>query len=145
MDRNIELKFPSINDFGYRQTSPPDISYNCIAWAAEDNGRWWWPTAQAYWPSGVERKLDVDSFIKAYGTIGYTPCDNGEFEESYDKIAIYVDENNHPTHAARQLHNGFWTSKLGRYKDIEHCSVHGVEGKEYGRVAVFLKRKKKCD
>jgi hypothetical protein len=46
-----------------------------------------------------------------------------------------------PTHAARQLPNGKWTSKLGRWQDIEY-ELDGLVGKMYGTVTVnqILKR-----
>ena len=44
-----------------------------------------------------------------------------------------------PTHAARQLPNGKWTSKLGRWEDIEH-DLEGLTGEMYGSVQQILKR-----
>ncbi len=44
-----------------------------------------------------------------------------------------------PEHAARQLANGRWTSKLGRAEDIEH-QLHDLEGEVYGTVALLMKR-----
>jgi hypothetical protein len=58
----------------------------------------------------------------------------------FEKIAIYVlDEK--PQHAARQLPNGKWTSKLGQYEDIEHNALEGLEGSIYGYVACVMKRR----
>ena len=37
----IERDFPNLLTTGYEITSPDTIDYNCIAWAAEDNERWW--------------------------------------------------------------------------------------------------------
>ena len=54
------------------------------------------------------------------------------------KIAIYQ-SGGLPTHAARQLPDGQWTSKLGRNIDISH-TLPGLEGPEYGQVAVFMRR-----
>jgi hypothetical protein len=45
-----------------------------------------------------------------------------------------------PKHAARSLPNGAWTSKLGDDEDIEHSTLAVLEGREYGRAKVFLKR-----
>jgi hypothetical protein len=44
-----------------------------------------------------------------------------------------------PTHAAQQLSNGKWTSKLGRWQDIEH-ELDGLVGEMYGTVKQILKR-----
>lgn len=139
----IKQVFPNLgNDFDI--TSPRDTDYNCIAWAARDNALWWWPDKQytKFWPPEVEREATIEAFIKAYATLGYIVCSNGTLEPGYDKIAIFANDKNEPKHAARQLNNGHWTSKLGPEEDIEHFNVQGVEGKHYGRVACFMKRAK---
>ena len=94
----------------------------------------------------------VECFIDAYRTLGYEPCDSEVVEKGFEKIALYVQVNGSPTHVARQLPNGIWTSKLGRSFDIEHPFVDQWERivcmpgyrrfdlKPYGRIDVFLKR-----
>ncbi|MCI0637958.1 MAG: hypothetical protein L0Y72_23715 [Gemmataceae bacterium] len=42
-----------------------------------------------------------------------------------------------PTHAARQLPTGRWSSKLGPSEDIEH-DLHALEGEIYGTIALKL-------
>ena len=72
--------------------------------------------------------------------MGYQPCDTGDLETRFEKIAIYVDQvTREPTHAARQLTNEIWTSKLGSLEDIEH-TLEGITGAEYGEIGQFLKR-----
>ena len=44
-----------------------------------------------------------------------------------------------PTHAARQLRSGRWTSKLGQAEDIEH-ELRALEGAIHGAVVLILKR-----
>ena len=62
-------------------------------------------------------------------------------------MAIFVDSNGLPTHAAKQdfCNKGLWKSKLGEYKDIGH-TIKGISGSfnqySYGNVAIILKRKK---
>ena len=68
-------------------------------------------------------------------------CKNEKFENGFEKVALYVDKDGAPTHAARQLPNGKWTSKLGNGEDIEHETIHVVEGDGYGKAKYFLKRK----
>lgn len=51
-----------------------------------------------------------------------------------------MSKDNKPTHAARQLSSGHWTSKLGDCEDIEHFALDGVANKIYGAAVVFLKR-----
>lgn len=142
--QDIEKSFPNLSEYGYTITSPETVEYNCIAWAAGDTTAWWWPDDQYqyYWPSEIPRRESIETFIKAYETLGYSLCDNAEIEDSLEKIAIYVDSNRKPTHAARQLSNNLWTSKLGRLEDIEH-SLDGFLDSIYGSVAVIMKRPRK--
>lgn len=126
-------------------TSPSDPFYNCIAWAAGDTNNWWWPND--YWPNEVPREDSLDAFIMAYSTMGYYPCAEEDMEIGFEKIAIYV-ENSEPRHAARQLPNGLWTSKLGKTEDVVHdlhelrAHVLQISGNlsDYGVVAIILKR-----
>jgi hypothetical protein len=60
-------------------------------------------------------------------------------DPAWIKIAVYADGAT-PTHAARQLSSGWWTSKLGPSLDIEHATPEAVAGGVYGVVAVILSR-----
>jgi hypothetical protein len=117
----------------------PTSNYNCIAWAAADDQRFWWPTPYSYWPAGAPREVNLESFETAYATMGYLACDDGTLESGFEKIAIFADSDGKPTHAARQLPDGFWTSKLGHSVDIRH-ELHALAGSNYGTVVKFLKR-----
>src|SRR5262245_254612 len=103
-------------------TSPETVAYNCIAWAAEDTSRKWWPDKMGvgYWPQGVPREATLATFIKAFAALGYEECEDGSLEPEFTKIAIFTKPAGTPAHAARQLPNGRWTSKLGSEVDIEH-------------------------
>lgn len=140
--RDIEVNFPTLLNSGYNITSPGTIEYNCIAWAASENDAWWWLdlSYNYYWPPEIIRECTIDSFIQAYGLLGYSVCENGNFEDGFEKIVIYVDVNSKPTHAARQLENHHWTSKLGAMEDIEHYTVEGISGSTYGSPAIFMRR-----
>ncbi len=139
----IEEIFPSLQAIGYDITSPATKEYNCIAWAAGDSETWWWPNKDCFWPYEIPQEESLDVFIKVYEALGYSLCDNDRYEEGVEKVAIYVDSEGIPTHAARQLNNGRWTSKLGKLEDIEHNTLEGLAGYEYGTVAVIMKRPKK--
>ena len=140
MVRNtLEQAFPRLRGTIYNITSPRTAEYNCIAWAAGDTERWWWPTPSSYWPPGVSLEETIESFIQAFVTLGFVPTDRDQLEPGFEKIAIYVDNTGKPTHVARQLHNGFWTSKLGHSVDIEHTLL-GLTNSSYGSVAQVLKR-----
>lgn len=138
----IEEIFPALQSGGYDITSPATKEYNCIAWAAGDSETWWWPNKDCFWPPAIPQEETLDVFIKVYEAFGYSRCDSDNYEDGVEKVAIYVDSEGTPTHAARQLSNGRWTSKLGKLEDIEHNTLEGLAGSEYGTVAVIMKRPK---
>lgn len=89
----------------YEITSPIDPFYNCIAWAAQETDRLWWPFAyppMGYWPDGIDRTETVECFIVAFATLGYIPCENGDLEHGFEKLVIYA-SGSEVTHMARQL------------------------------------------
>lgn len=137
----IETDFPRLVNTGYSVKSPPSQYYNCIAWAAGATDRWWWPDSFgiSYWPSSAPRAETLDAFIEAFESLGYMACQDAEYEEGFQKIAIYADPDGRPKHAARQVASNTWTSKLGKIEDIEHA-LEGLEGSGYGSIAVFMKR-----
>ncbi|MBI4767911.1 MAG: hypothetical protein HY787_25510 [Deltaproteobacteria bacterium] len=134
---SVRQQFPNLDDSNHSETSPRSTRYNCIAWAAGDCSNFWWPK-YGYWPSGVSSELTIDSFIEAFQTLGYQSCNGPDYEPSFEKIAIYA-KSGSPTHAARQLASGRWTSKLGKYVDIEH-SIDALDGPAYGTIEIFMKR-----
>lgn len=131
--------FPALRASGFEVTSPATPAYNCIAWAAGENGRWWWPNPFGYWPDGVPVEETVEAFVLAYRTLGYEPCADGELEAGYEKVAIFS-LNGKPTHAARQLPDGKWTSKLGMQVDLSH-GLGALNGPQYGEPTSFVRRK----
>ena len=145
MDLFLESLFPRLAGTEYEITSPRTIEYNCVAWAADNCSKWWWPDpfGQYFWPSGVPREISVESFVWAFRREGYEPCGSLELEPEYDKVAILVSGSGQPTHMVRQLDNGAWTSKLGRLEDITHSDARDVEGTEYGKIVEVLRRKRR--
>jgi hypothetical protein len=97
-----------------------------------------------YWPEGAPRAVTLDAFVAAYGTLGYVRCADGNLEAGFEKVVVYC-RSGKPTHAARQLPTGEWTSKLGKDLDISHdtpeevCTYH-ARCMEYGSPTQFLKR-----
>lgn len=143
MDINAELEaeWPNLSKTKYTITSPHTRKYNCLAWAAHEDDRWWSPVPEddGYWPVGVPREVTLQAFIKVYQTCGYEVCDEETVEPGFEKIAIYAKSDGTPTHVARQLENGMWTSKLGYYEDIDH-ELEGLVGELYGTVQQLMKR-----
>lgn len=65
-------------------------------------------------------------------------------EEGYEKVALFARHDDEgriaPTHAAKQLADGRWTSKLGALEDIEHMEPEDVNGPLYGTPIRFMRR-----
>jgi hypothetical protein len=142
MVTQLEEIFPGLAAGAFQVTSKPDRDYNCIAWAAGDTRKWWWPSrdvAKEYWPPGVPRERTRAAFVAVFASLGYTECEGELPETGYEKIALFADAADRPTHAARQKPNGRWSSKLGKAEDIEH-ELHTLEGVLYGSVVLILKR-----
>jgi hypothetical protein len=123
----INHDFGSLRD-AFQVTSWPMDSYNCIAWAAEDQCYWWWPDpdGESFWPQGILRQPSIVAFVAAFQTMGYEPCHSYDLEPGFEKIAIFAIGND-VKHMARQLPSGAWTSKLGEWWDIAHDAVDGVQ------------------
>lgn len=140
-DPDLETWFPHLKRGDYKVTSPIDKKYNCIAWVAENNTKFWWPDKMltGYWPTDVPREETLKAFVQLYEKMGYKICSNHNFERGFEKIAIFINQTGIPTHAARQLPSGKWTSKLGEHKDIEH-SLEALIGQEYGWIGAVLKK-----
>ena len=146
-----EYGLPNLDSAEFAITSDPSRKYNCIAWTAGRDDRWWWPIpldqsfGSYYWPTEVPREVSIEAFSSAFEGLGYRECRNGEVEEGLEKIALFARHARSakpvPTHAARQLSNGHWTSKLGRREDIVHRNVDDVSGPAYGVPVKFMKRK----
>jgi hypothetical protein len=144
-DDVFERLFPALRRVGFEITSPRDQRYNCVAWAAGDVTRWWWPAESpfAYWPHGADREESVASFVQAFAILGYEQALSGDLEPQFEKVAVFASSDGIPTHMARQLRDGTWTSKVGSLEDIQHQELSGLEGAEYGAVVVFLRRQER--
>lgn len=141
-----EATFPNLAAEGYEVTSDEESDYNCTAWAAHRQDKRWWPVEGidgVYWPPDAPLEETVEAFRIAYRIDGgYTPCEDGTLEPGFEKIAIYAKPDGEPTHAARLLPSGQWTSKLGGWEDISHNTLRALEGAEpaYGSPVAYLKR-----
>ena len=134
----LEGIFPRLRGTDWEVTSGADDLYNCVAWAAEENGRWWWPDAVSYWPPDVPSEPTIEAFRTAFSRIGYRPCDQEHDPRWKERVALFS-KGGEVTHVARQLTSGSWTSKLGRCVDIAH-GLAGLEGAEYGQVTAYVCR-----
>jgi len=141
----ILTAFPALRyDPAFKITSRENPDYNCIAWAFGRNDCWMWPDEDAdgvsLWPD-PSADPEIQTFVEAFKKIGFEVCDDDGYEERTQKIALYCYVGTTEcTHAARQLRNGLWTSKLGESNDIQHSSPYFIQGRLYGNVACILRR-----
>ena len=85
----ISRELPNLKGTRFRITSPQDRDYNCIAWAAEDTSRAWWP-GELHWPAGVPEKDSIEAFVSAFETLGYSEINNvGPPEEGVARVALF--------------------------------------------------------
>jgi hypothetical protein len=75
----------------------------------------------------------------AFEALGYEVCADRRVEPGYEKIAIYGLEGE-PEHAAKQMPDGSWSSKLGYLNDILHATLEALEGADYGSVELLMRR-----
>jgi hypothetical protein len=130
--------FPRLTERNHRVTSPASADYNCIAWSVENTERWWQPGA--YWPTGTRpNDYGLGILVEAFRSLGFKECNDGTLEDGYEKVALYGSAFFY-THAARQLPNGKWTSKLGRSEDIEHDAPDDLAGGIYGELHQYMRR-----
>ena len=94
---------------------------------------------EVFWPSGVARAETLPAFRDAFASLGYSDCSGEDLEPGFEKIAVFANDQGVPMHAARQLPEGRWTSKLGELEDIEHV-LQDLEETEYGSVVLVMKR-----
>jgi hypothetical protein len=133
-------------------------SYNCIAFAAGDTTRWWEPdqAGQYFWPSHIPREYTVERCVEVFEWLGYEKCANATPESGFEKVSVYYTPvgnpwipRGSPTHAALQMDNGIWKSKLGPWEDIEHLTLECLNGNDisgsiepYGEPVQILKRRR---
>jgi hypothetical protein len=101
----------------------------------------WWDTGiGGIWPDGIPDDGSVLAAIRFFEHFGYTRAANSELEKGVQKIVIYGDDQGY-THAARQLTNGRWSSKLGKLQDIEHDKLENLFGHLYGSVVQIMEKR----
>ncbi len=112
--------------------------YNCIAHALEVKDGCYWPQDDAKWFDGIPRDGTLDSITEAFSRQGYALCNDGNLKRGIQKIAIYMGPDG-PTHVARQLASGQWTSKIGVNIDARH-TLADLRSPLYGKASIFMAR-----
>lgn len=132
---------PAVGPANHVRTSDPSDNYNCIAHAYGIDHHPMWPGEPApfWWPGHIPDDRAVPSFVALFEDVGYELCPAADQEPGYEKVAIFATPSG-PTHAARQLPSGKWTSKLGNAADIEHEALGDIDGDLYGTAIRFLRR-----
>ncbi len=131
--------FPDLGEGDFEIVDEPSMRYNCIAYAAGENEEWWWPDGANYWPPWATRDSRMESLKEVFAGLGYEPCDDGTAVEGYRKVALYED-NGIAQHAALQVPNGRWRSKMGQGPVIEHRNPESLSGGVYGVPTTFMRK-----
>ncbi len=122
--------FPRLGD-EYEVLAPATARYNCIGWSLGDTSSWVWPR-QAGQPA------TLDDFDSLYAYHGYRRVNRLDYrpDPDQDRVVLYArgreDGGADVTHAARQLRDGSWSSKLGSLPLIRHLHPDDVAGPSYG-------------
>ena len=99
---------------------------------------WWQP--DAHWPIEVSADdVSIGALTRMFEFLGFQACEGSQLEPGFEKVALYA-AGMFYTHAARQLPNGRWTSKLGKAEDIEHDFPDDLAGGLYGQVVQIMRR-----
>jgi hypothetical protein len=140
MDSRYKAHFPNLQDVAQKKTSDPSDAYNCIAWAFKDSRKHWWPNLRrSYWPlRTTPTQTTMEAFEAWFAHDGWEQTATQDPEDGYEKIGLYA-LRGVPTHAARILDSGIWTSKLGPDIDLSH-QLSELEGPSYGQIVRIYRK-----
>ncbi|WP_156040420.1 DUF7689 domain-containing protein [Chondromyces apiculatus] len=142
--------WPNLSQLNARLTSKYTPDYNCLGFGTGRIDQWWEPYVvppeepNIYWPPGVHPDNTPEDWAAALKTEGYQVCEDERLEPGLVKVALYATPKM-VTHVARQLRDGRWASKLGRFGDIEHDDLAALEGPLFGHVCLFMQRPRRAD
>ena len=132
-------EFPNLYGEGFEVVARPSERYNCIAYAAGDVTEWWWPDGINYWPSWATLDTKMESLVEALAGLGYEQCNDSTSEDGYEKVALYEVQGEFQ-HAAIQMPNGRWRSKMGQGPVIEHRNPESLSGGMYGNPMTYMRK-----
>jgi hypothetical protein len=137
---------PNLGPNNSEKTSDSTIDYNCMAWVMGVKDKWMdhWNYFQATFgfdPNTADHTAIgyADILVKHYG---FEHCDDDEYEEGFDKVALYENNIGEWSHIAIRLKDGKWSSKLGDLEDITHDNLDVIAGGVYGHPVLYMKRPK---
>jgi hypothetical protein len=132
--------FPRLGE-EFEVLAPASVMYNCIGWSLGNTGAWVWPT-------DGQQPAYLPNFDALYRYYGFRRVKGLEFRRwpGHDKVVLYAvrksDGSIQPTHAARQMPDGSWSSKLGSLPLIRHLHPNDIAGPSYGVPYVIYVRKR---
>ena len=98
---------------------------------------WWWPTA-----ASAKNGFSIDRFVEALSVVGFEPCIDCDWQEEYEKIAIYADEESREfKHVCLLIAPGRWRSKWGRLSDFSH-DLNALNSGHFGKLFRYMKRQR---
>ena len=131
--------FPNLANEDFETVGEPSELYNCIAFAAGDTSKWWWPDGINYWPPWATGTNRIESLIEVFAGLGYEHCDHNDTEGGYQRVALY-EVDGEMKHAAMQMSNLRWRSKMGQGPVIEHDSPESLSAGICGSPTAFMRR-----
>jgi len=138
------LDLPNLTAGNHTITSAQTPRYNCVSHAVYEDTVSLWPDDDNRWPSSIPRDETVDAFVQLFSVLGFEliPVQATAVTPGYEKIAIFATDNGTlPTHVARQIRDGRWSSKMGAQVDIDHADLRCLEGGAYGYVVRIMRRR----
>ena len=132
--------FPNSQAEPFEITSRETGDYNCIGWAVGDSTKFYWPGPSEFffWPNEIPRNESLETFQLFFNSLVTKSVPTASWKRAFKK-SRFLKKNGLPTHAARQLADGFWTSKLDVLEDVKH-SLGAISGGFYGEIALFLRK-----
>ena len=131
--------FPNLAREDFEIVEEPSSRYNCIAYAAGRADDWWWPDGINYWPPWATLTDRIASLVEVFAGLGYEQCDDSRAQAGYQKVALY-EVQGEMKHAAAQMPNSRWRSKMGQGPVIEHRSPESLSGGPYGEATVYMRK-----
>ena len=131
--------FPNLAAENFEIVGEPSRLYNCIAYAVGDTSRWWWPDGINYWPSWATLTTRMESLKELFVGLGYEEYDGNDAEGGYRSVALYEVQGD-MKHAALQMPDGRWRSKMGQGPVIEHDTSESLSHGIYGRPTTYMRR-----
>ncbi len=92
----------------------------------------------------MEPPMTMNGFLAAFAILGYEECRDGTLEMGYEKVVMFTWRDDYgdlePIRVAKQLGDGRWAGKPGRFEDIAPMDAEAVKGPGYGDSVRFMRR-----